>query len=69
MDSEKKIKVGDKVLCIKEPNIPRYIGTIWEVIDIRYGLYYCVNYILSSEEFVFKEDEVVLASSLIEELL
>ena len=63
------IKVGDEVICIKEPDIPIYVGTIWRVTDIQNRLYYCINYGLYYQEFVFKKDEIVIPSSLIRELL
>lgn len=63
------IKVGDDVLCIKEPDMPNYVGTIWRVIDIKDRLYYCVNYKLYDKDFVFRKDEIVIPSSLIRELL
>jgi len=71
MDSKRKIKVGDEVLCIKESDLPQYVGHIWKVtqIDNRNSLYYCVNYELYSEEFIFKKDEIIIPSSLIRELL
>ena len=63
------IKVGDEVLCIKEPDMPNYIGHIWRVTKIDCTLYYCVNYELYEHEFIFKKDEIVIPSSLIRELL
>ena len=69
MGSKRKIKVGDDVLCIKEPNLPEYIGTIWRVTAMKDHLYYCVNYELYDQGFVFKKDEIVIPSSLIRELL
>ena len=71
MDSKRKIKVGDEVLCIKEPDMPNYVGHIWKVTRIGNmpSLYFCVNYELYSEEFIFKKDEIVIPSSLIRELL
>ena len=65
------IKVGDDVLCIKEPDMPTFVGAIWRVIDIDITdrLYYCINHELYDETFVFKKDEIVIPSSLIRELL
>lgn len=63
------IKVGDEVLCIKEPDMPTFVGAIWRVIDIQNRLYYCVNHELYDQDFVFKKDEIVIPSSLIRELL
>ena len=69
MDSKREIKVGDEVLCIKEPDMPTFVGAIWRVIDIQNRLYYCVNRELYDQDFVFKKDEIVIPSSLIRELL
>jgi hypothetical protein len=71
MDSKREIKVGDEVLCIKESDMPNYIGHIWKVTQINStsSLYFCVNYELYSEEFIFKKDEIIIPSSLIRELL
>ena len=69
MDSKREIKVGDSVLCIKEPVVPTFVGHIWKVIDIENRLYFCVNYELYGEIFVFRKDEIVITSSLIGELL
>ena len=63
------IEIGDDVLCIKEPDIPNYVGTIWKVVGMQNNIYYCTNYKLNPEEFVFKRDEIVIPSSLIRELL
>jgi len=69
MDSKREINVGDEVLCIKEPNMPNYVGHIWKVTKIGDTLYYCVNYDLYPKEFIFKKDEIIIPSSLIRELL
>ncbi len=68
MDLKRNIKVGDDVLCIKEPDIPNYVGLIWKVIEIDNDLYYCVNYNMISQ-YVFRLDEIIIPSSLIRELL
>jgi hypothetical protein len=71
MDLKRKIKVGDDVLCIKESDLPQYVGHIWKVTQINNvtSLYYCTNYELYHGEFIFKKDEIVIPSSLIRELL
>ena len=69
MDSKREIKVGDDVLCIKEPDMPHYVGHIWKVIEIDNDLYYCVNHNMISPEYVFRLEEIVIPSSLIRELL
>jgi hypothetical protein len=69
MDSKRKIEVGDEVLCIKEPDMPNYVGHIWKVTEVRNTLYLCTNYELYHAEFIFKKDEIVIPSSLIRELL
>jgi hypothetical protein len=69
MDSKREIKVGDEVLCIKEPDIPSFVGYIWKVVNIQNSLYYCTNYNLYANEFVFREGEIIRPSSLIRELL
>ena len=76
-DLEKKIKntykVGDTVVCIKEPNVPSYIGHRWVVINISSApeLYYCINALIHTgpEGFPFRSSEITLMSSLMEELL
>jgi hypothetical protein len=69
MDSRKEIKVGDEVLCIKEPYTPNILGSVWKVTQILHNLYYCVNYELDPRYFIFQKDEIVIPSSLIKELL
>jgi hypothetical protein len=69
MDSKREIKVGDEVLCIKEPDLPSFVGHIWKVVNILDSLYYCTNYNLHTNEFVFRKGEIVIPSSLIRELL
>jgi hypothetical protein len=69
MDLKREIKVGDDVLCIKESNVPYYVGQMWKVLDICDNVYYCVNYDLCIKEFIFRKDEIVISSSLIRELL
>jgi hypothetical protein len=69
MDSKREIKVGDEVLCIKEPDIPSFVGHIWKVVNIHNSLYFCTNYNLYSDEFVFRGGEIIRPSSLIRELL
>ena len=63
------IKVGDEVLCIKEKDIPEYVGHIWKVVSVEKDLYYCVNYNITPHDFVFRKDEIIIPSSLIRELL
>ena len=74
MDSKNEIKIGDYVICVAEKNVPRFIGRKWYVVKIRKGLYYCRNLDLYSDNieedcFVFKFDEIVPITPLMEELL
>ena len=71
-----KYKIGDLVICIKEGDLPNYIGGTWEVIGFGDRLIYCKNIqlyasisTLPREGFPFWESEIVLASSLIKELV
>jgi hypothetical protein len=77
-----KYKIGDIVLCVKESDLPNYIGATWEVIYVTETLFYCKNDNLypvnrrgkrsavnPAEGFPFREDEIVLVSSLIKELV
>ncbi len=66
------IQVGDVVICIKEIKIPQFIGKSWKVIEVIGSLYLCQNievYNINDGEYPFRDDEIVLASSLIKELL
>lgn len=81
MDLKKEIKVGDRVLCIKEKDIPTFIGKIWTVRVISNELIYCENldeyttgsvnraYVQYVNCFPFRSGEVVLVTPLLEELL
>jgi hypothetical protein len=73
MDLKNEIKIGDTVICIDEPDMPNFIGSKWVVIEISSGkqLYYCQNTQLywESEGFPFRPNEIILSSSLMEELL
>ena len=73
MDSKREIKIGDTVICISEPDMPDFIGAKWIVTNISSGkqLYYCTNKLLywESEGFPFRPKEIILSSSLMEELL
>jgi hypothetical protein len=73
MDLKNEIKIGDTVICISEPDMPDFVGSKWIVMDISSGkqLYYCTNKLLywESEGFPFKPSEIILSSSLMEELL
>lgn len=65
------IQVGDEVFCIRD-NIPRFIGTVWTVIDIDHhgSLYFCTNPELTQlEDYPFTKDEIVPISSLLKELI
>ena len=72
-------KAGDKVLCVREKDLPNFVGAVWIVDHIgeSNGLIYCQNKELyrnkinSSEinAFPFTKDEIVLVTPLIEELL
>lgn len=73
MDLKNGIKIGDTVICIEEPDMSIFIGSKWVVTDISVEkqLYYCQNTQLywESEGFPFRPNEIILASSLMEELL
>ena len=68
---------GDRVLCVKENDIPRFIGTVWTVINVNEdnGLVYCQNKkqfknkYEDNDLFPFRKTEIVLVTPLIEELL
>jgi hypothetical protein len=73
-------KTGDKVLCVREKDLPYFVGAIWIVDHIgeSNGLIYCKNKELlyrneidpsKINAFPFKKDEIVLVTPLIEELL
>lgn len=72
-----KYKIGDEVLCIKEDDLDHFVGHIWKVVGFDKSLIYCENkklYKFDNSDIVksgfpFQEDEIVLASSLIKELL
>lgn len=66
-------KVGDKVICIKPilgiRNCP-VLGKLFTVIKVRKAdkvLYYCSGY--TPHDLVFYEEEITLATPLMEELL
>jgi len=81
MDLKDVFKPGDRVLCIKEKDIPTFIGKIWTVKVISNELLYCENldeyttgsvnraYVEFINCFPFRPDELVLVSPLLEELL
>ncbi len=73
-------KIGDSVICTKEDDLPNYVGTIWEVIGFSNNLIFCKNIKMypqnmavrsasALEGFPFLENEIVLTSSLIKELV
>lgn len=72
-----KYKIGDEVLCIKEDDLDHFVGHIWKVVGFDKNLIYCenkrlyksYNYDPCKSGFPFHEDEIVLASSLIKELI
>lgn len=66
------IQVGDEVLCIRDRDVPRFIGTVWTVIYISNSgsLYFCTNPELTQlEDYPFTKDEIVPVSSLLKELI
>lgn len=77
MDLKKEFKIGSKVLCIKEDDLPNFIGKVWTVKHIHKDLIYCenlsvyrsVNEPIYNNGFPFRKDEVVLLTPLVEELL
>ena len=76
-------KVGDRVLCIKESDVPAFIGKIYVVAEIVYGHnnhVRLINVFVNQDDrygdkynalniFPFFLDEIVPESSLIKELL
>jgi len=64
------MNIGDFVVCIREKNCPNFVGKIWRIIKISGDLYYCenINYYKWEDGFLFKEGEIVPASSLLREL-
>jgi hypothetical protein len=73
MDLKNGIKIGDTVICVGEPDMPDFIGSKWVVVDVSSGkqLYYCENVQLYWESggFPFRPTEIIVSSSLMEELL
>lgn len=72
-----KYRIGDEVLCVKEDDLDHFVGHIWKVVGFNNKLIYCENKNLYNFDntdiirygFPFTEDEIVLASSLIKELV
>lgn len=68
-------KIGDTVLCIKEIDLPQFVGKIWTIKDIYNNLFFCENLNVYSgigvedHTFPFKPDEIVPVSTLIKELV
>lgn len=67
-------KTGDLVICVKERDIPEFIGTTWIIHEIRLSIILVTRSTprpnnLSIDEFVFKFDEVVPITSLLRELI
>lgn len=63
-------KIGDIVICIKEKDIPEYVGTIWTITRISNRLIHAENCQLSRDsDFCFFIDEVAPVSSLHKALL
>lgn len=64
-----KYKVGEVVICIKENSVEEYVGTSWIVTDVAgRGLYYVKAVQNENENFIFREDEISIASSLLKAL-
>jgi hypothetical protein len=62
-------KVGDKVICIKEDDLPEFIGTVWVVTLIHKKFIKAENIRLFSDgSFTFFPNEVTICSSLHEVL-
>ena len=70
-----KYKIDDEVVCIKEEGVPQHVGHIWKVVGFKHNFIHCESKYLYSFSgkgsifFPFTEDEIVLASSLIKELI
>ena len=78
MDLKDEIEVGDKVLCVKEKDIPRFVGKVWIVHHVVANLIYCQNkkeYTSPNRQerykdcFPFQRDEIAPITPLMEELL
>lgn len=65
------IRIGDEVICIKERNLPQYVGKVWRVVGIIGALYLCENkaFYDDLDGYPFKDDEIVPTSSLLKELI
>lgn len=64
-------KIGDVVICIREPTLPQFIGTEWLVIGFDKNMVLCENNKNFKElgGFPFKYNEIVHSSSLLKELM
>lgn len=79
MDLKNEIKVGDRVICIKEKDVPNFVGKVWVVFDIVGTLIYCQNKqeytspntldVFRKDCFPFQRDEIAPITPLMEELL
>lgn len=64
-------KIGDSVICIREPAVPQFIGTEWVVVGFDKNMVLCENEKRFRElgGFPFKYNEIVPVSSLLKELM
>jgi hypothetical protein len=64
-------KIGDSVICIREPAVPQFVGTVWTVIGFDTNMVLCENRRNFREigGFPFRYNEIVPWSSLIKELM
>lgn len=77
MDLENEFKVGDKVICIAETDNYEFIGSTWMVVSVYHTIYdkkvyECVTHkpsLKKFEKFVFRSNEIILYSPLMEALL
>lgn len=63
-----KYEVGEIVICIREDNIPSFVGTLWIVVGTLGDLCMCMNKTLDTEHYPFKFYEIAPASPLLKEL-
>ena len=62
------IQVGDRVICIKERYMPKYIGSVWTVLHIS-PTGSPITCALDYKQYTFHKEEIVLVSSLLKELM
>lgn len=65
--------IGDKVICVREDDLPEFIGLVWHVVREENNLFYCrpENRLpnLSEGTFVFRPREIMHYTRLMSELV